>query len=80
MTKLIWLGEDDLHGPDRAGPSFTTWSGIKFDKNVPVEVTDADMIRRAKGNIFFKVYEGEPKRGPGRPPKPKQEEPKLDGD
>lgn len=84
MTKLTWLGEsDDKIG--YAGPAFTTWCGIKFPVNVAVEVSDKDMIRRAKGNRFFEVHEsagtldsasGPPpmqtpaqKRGPGRPPK-----------
>lgn len=68
--KLTWLGEDELHGPDQAGPSFTRWNGIKFEKNVPVSVDNPDMIRRAKGNRFFRVEDDDPpKRGPGRPPK-----------
>lgn len=71
MAKVTWLGEDQLHGPGLAGPSFTTWKGIKFPKDVPVDVTDQDIIRRAKGNVFFKV-EGLP----GRPKAVK----KSDGD
>lgn len=84
MTTLTWLGEsDDKIG--YAGPAFTTWGGLKFPVNVAVEVTDKDMIRRAKGNRFFEVHEsagtldsasGTPppvqKRGPGRPPKPRE--------
>lgn len=87
MTTLTWLGEDD-ETIGYAGPSFTTWGGLKFPKDKPVEVDNADMIRRAKGNRFFEVHEsagtldsassGPPppdppmtKRGPGRPPKPK---------
>jgi len=84
MTTLTWLGEsDDKIG--YAGPAFTTWGGLKFPVNVAVEVTDKDIIRRAKGNRFFEVHESagtldsasgpspsvQPmqKRGPGRPPK-----------
>lgn len=80
MAKLTWLGEDDLHvtvdsdgvSHQGAGPSFNLWNGIKFPKDVPVEVTDAHMIAKSRGNKFFKVEDDE-KRGPGRPPKVKHE-------
>ena len=55
MTKVIWLGEDT---EDIAGPSFTTCYGLKFPKGDAVEVTDPDALRRAKGNLQFKVIEG----------------------
>ena len=68
MAKLTWRGEDHLHtlpdGSPGAGPSFTMWRGVKFPKDEAVDVTDADTIKKAKGNPFFKV-EGLP----GRPPK-----------
>lgn len=54
MAKVIWLGEDT---EDMPGPSFTTCYGLKFPKDVPVEVTDEDAIRRARGNLNFKVIE-----------------------
>ena len=54
MTKVIWLGEDSA---DVAGPSFTTCYGLKFPKGEAVELTDPDAIRRAKGNLNFKVEE-----------------------
>lgn len=79
MAKLTWLGEDELHRTvtpqgvtvDAAGPSFTTWRNIKFNKGQAVDVTDADIIAKAKRNPFFKVEEGEEpqRRGPGRPKK-----------
>lgn len=80
MAKVTWKGEDHLHNTvtsegvtvEGAGPSFTTWKGIKFPKDVAVDVTDAHIIAKAKRNIFFKVEE-EAKRGPGRPPKVKEE-------
>lgn len=70
MAKVTWLGEDKLHNSvsadgittEGAGPSFTIWAGTKFPKGEAVDVTDADVIKRAKRNHFFKV-EG----GPGRP-------------
>lgn len=59
MTKVIWLGEDQ---GDIPGPSFTTcYGGLKFSKGEPVELTDPDMIRRAKGNPNFNVIEGKQK-------------------
>lgn len=67
MPKLTWLGEDELHrNPDGsgAGPSNIVWNGVKFPKDVAVDVSDKGMIAKAKGNKFFKV-EGLP----GRPPK-----------
>lgn len=78
MAKVTWLGEDELHG-NGAGPSFTTWAGLKFPKGEAVDVTNPDMLRRAKGNRFFRVQEeaaANPpdlvlRRGPGRPPKVK---------
>ena len=67
MAKITWLGEDTEKIP---GPSFTIWGGVKFPKGVAVDVTDPDRIVRARRNRFFKVDDGETKRGPGRPPKP----------
>lgn len=62
MAKITWTGEDFLH-ESGAGPSATTWlGGIRFPKDVPVEVTNATYIAKARANRFFKV-EG----GPGRP-------------
>lgn len=53
MTKVTWLGEDEGDVP---GPSFTTaYGGIKFPKGVPVEVTNADAVRRAERNPYFEV-------------------------
>lgn len=73
MAKITWTGEDSLHtSPDgtmSAGPSFTMWGGVKYPKGEAVEVKDPAIIAKAKTNKFFTVEEGEPKRGPGRPPK-----------
>jgi hypothetical protein len=53
MAKLTWLGEDTDETP---GPSFTTaFGGVKFPKGQPVEVTDKDIITRARKNQFFEV-------------------------
>ncbi len=81
MAKLTWRGEDELHD-GAAGPSFTTaFDGIKFNKGVPVEVTNKGFIAKAKGSRFFDVDDAdefaslhqEPKRR-GRPPNVKTEE------
>jgi hypothetical protein len=80
MAKITWLGEDHLHD-GAAGPSFVTWCTIKFPKGVAVDVSNNDMIERARANQYFEV-EGpdefasthpEPRRR-GRPPKIKEEE------
>jgi hypothetical protein len=73
--KVTWLGEDALHEP-QAGPSVTTWAGLRFPKGEAVSVTDPVLIKKARNNQFFSVEDGEDqKRGPGRPPKVK-----ADGD
>jgi hypothetical protein len=66
MAKVTWLGEDETleDGTQIAGPSFTTWGGVKFPKGEPVELKNPVVIAKAKANKFFSV-EG----GPGRPPK-----------
>lgn len=80
MAKVIWKGEDDLHFAldekgekiPAAGPSFTMWNGVKFEKGKPVEVTNETALKKARGNPFFDVVDEE-RRGPGRPPKPKDD-------
>lgn len=67
MAKLTWLGEDE---PGVAGPSFTFAFERKFPKGEAVEVTDKDIIARARRNRFFEVSGV-----PGRPPKEKTDEP-----
>jgi hypothetical protein len=61
MAKITWLGEEDGENP---GPSFTRCFDRKFPKGEPVEVTDKDIIARARRNQFFEVSGI-----PGRPPK-----------
>lgn len=67
MAKLTWLGED---APDVAGPSFAFAFDRKFPKGEAVEITDKDIIARARKNPFFEVSGV-----PGRPPKDKNDEP-----
>jgi hypothetical protein len=58
MTKVMWLGEDS---EGYAGPSHIIWNGVKFPKDVAVEVTDAYMLGKVRNlgeNRYFKVIEG----------------------
>lgn len=52
MAKVTWLGEDS---EGVAGPSFTTCFGRKFPKGEAIDLTDADIVRRASSNPFFSV-------------------------
>lgn len=52
MASVTWIGEDQGDVP---GPSFTTCYGRKFHKGQPVEITDEDTLKRARGNPFFDV-------------------------
>jgi hypothetical protein len=61
MARITWLGED---GDGVAGPSYTTCFDLKFPKGQPVEVSDSDIIKRARKNRFFEVSGVV-----GRPPK-----------
>lgn len=67
MAKITWLGEDEA---GVAGPSFTTAFDRKFPKGETVEVTDKDIIARARKNPFFEVSGV-----PGRPRQEKSDEP-----
>lgn len=77
MPKLIWLGEDHLHGDGEMPPAWNIWCGIKFPKDVPVELSDKVkdkaqmelMLRKAAKEFWEIIPDGEPRRGPGRPPK-----------
>ncbi len=57
MTKVMWLGEDS---EGYAGPSHVIWNGVKFPKDVAVEVTDPYMLGKVRNlgeNRYFKVIE-----------------------
>ena len=56
MVRITWLGEDT---ENEAGPSFNTWNGIKFPKDVPVEVNHPEMIAAARTNRFYRIEEAE---------------------
>jgi hypothetical protein len=71
MAKITWLGEDTN---ESAGPSFTVCFDRKFPKGEAVEVTDKDVIARARRNQFFEVSGVT-----GRPPKAKDEDEQNEG-
>ena len=52
MTLVKWLGGD-------GEPDTTVWNGVTFKRGVPVQVADAWMVEKARGNRFFEVIEGE---------------------
>lgn len=57
---ITWLGEDHLHKNADGdfismAPVKTTWKGIDFPNGEPVEVNDAHIVAKAKGNPFFLV-------------------------
>jgi len=58
MAKLTWLGTDGSEQGDEYIPlAPCTWCGVTFEVGQPVEVTDETMIRKARGNHFFRVEE-----------------------
>ena len=66
-ANVTWKGEPGSDQKELA------WGGTKFEKDKSVEVTDAKMIEKAKGNQFFEVQvteedEGEEKPETYRPP------------
>lgn len=47
MAKITYLGDQP-----------TTWAGVHFEPNKPVEVTNAHILKKAPNNPFFKVGKG----------------------
>ena len=65
MAKLTWLGTDGTEQGDEYIPlSPCTWCGVTFEVGQPVEVTDETMIRKARGNRFFRVEDNGKGKGP----------------
>jgi hypothetical protein len=48
-------GEDVTYCPGRDDPHVTKWRGVEFKANVPMRVTNAEMIDAARLNRFFRV-------------------------
>jgi len=57
MAKLTWRGPDDYEAGETP-PSSLTWAGITFPVGVAVDVDNAWMIGKARGNRMFKVEAG----------------------
>ena len=51
---VTWLGEDDQH-EDGEGPTVNTWRNLTFIKGEPLEVSDPEMIAKARVNRFYSV-------------------------
>ena len=54
MAKVTWLGEDSLHSEGN-GPRSNEWNGFTFVKGEALEISDAEMIAKAKNNPFYKM-------------------------
>lgn len=54
-------GEDLVYLPGPGDPAKTTWRGVEFRANVPKRITDAEHIKAARTNKFFRVGKGDPK-------------------
>ena len=54
MAKITWLGEGD-YKEGETPLSSCTWKGILFTAGDKVEISDEWMIKKARGNRFFKV-------------------------
>lgn len=54
---ITWLG-----GPGE--PDSNEWNGVTFQVRQPVEIEDAYMLKKAAGNPFYEVTDGEPSADP----------------
>ena len=71
MAKLTWLGTDgSVEGDEYVPLSPCTWCGVFFPVGQAVEVTDETMIRKARGNRFFRVDDAA--EAPAKKPEPEQ--------
>jgi len=62
MAKLTWLGSTEGYREGETPLDSCTWNGVLFTCGDKVEVTDETMIRKARGNRFFKVDDGPAKK------------------
>jgi len=54
--------------PGKGDPDVCSWRRMTFPAGVPVEVSDASMIKAARGNRYFHVGSGIPAKNPNRGP------------
>jgi hypothetical protein len=55
MAKLTWLGSTEGYREGETPLDSCTWNGVLFTAGDKVEITDEWMIKKARGNRFFRV-------------------------
>jgi hypothetical protein len=79
MVRITWLGSEDYREGESPLES-CVWNGVMFTAGDKVEVNDAWMIAKARGNRFFKVENGgtpNPETWTNDPPPPVEEPPRY---
>lgn len=61
-------GEDVTYIPGSEDPPVAKWRGHEFKANVPLRITDRDLIASARGNRFFQVGADAPTAASNSPP------------
>jgi len=56
MARITWLGSEDYREGESPLES-CVWNGVLFTAGDKVEVSDEWMIKKARGNPFFRVEE-----------------------
>jgi len=70
MAKLTWLGSTEGYREGETPLDSCTWNGVLFTAGDKVEITDEWMIKKARGNRFFRVEDGA--EAPAKKPEPEQ--------
>jgi len=55
MAKLTWLGSTEGYREGETPLDSCTWNGVLFTAGDKVEISDEWMIKKARGNRFFRV-------------------------
>ena len=55
MAKLTWLGSTEGYREGETPLDSCTWNGVLFTCGDKVEISDEWMIKKARGNRFFRV-------------------------
>ena len=64
MAKITWLGSTEGYREGETPLDSCTWNGVLFTAGDKVEITDEWMIKKARGNRFFRVEENAPPQSP----------------
>ena len=80
MAKLTWLGSTEGYREGETPLDSCTWNGVLFTAGDKVEISDEWMIKKARGNRFFRVEDSNGSPRPETwtndpPPPPSIEEP-----